>query len=332
MQVILEALAHLKLGGQVAFRNLTMFPLMNGATGEPDYLLLDEALAKGSAHVTEVSSSGSVPELRFVNDGAQNVLLLDGEELIGAKQNRVLNLTILAPGKRTLAIPVSCVEQGRWTSSSAAFAPSPHVYFSSGRAEKMKHVSQSLETSGERRSRQDQMWRHIEKLSQNLKTESPTGAMADIYSKHAASIDDYVDALAAKDGQTGAVFAINGEIIGLDLFDYAATLRKLLPKLVRSYALDALDAETAKPKTAEGRAAQDFLHSITRAQAQTFPAIGEGQDKRLTGPGLVGAALAAQGRVVHLTAFRVEGGAEAGIRQSRAVRPASRRRSRLGGR
>jgi hypothetical protein len=40
--------------------------------------------------------------------------LLDGEELIGAKQNRALNLTILAPAKQVIVIPVSCVEAGRW--------------------------------------------------------------------------------------------------------------------------------------------------------------------------------------------------------------------------
>jgi hypothetical protein len=38
-----------------------------------------------------------VPQLLFINDAMRPVLLLDGEELVGAKQNRVLNLTVLAP-------------------------------------------------------------------------------------------------------------------------------------------------------------------------------------------------------------------------------------------
>ena len=35
---------------------------------ETDYLTLEEALASGVAHVTEVSGDGQILELRFVND------------------------------------------------------------------------------------------------------------------------------------------------------------------------------------------------------------------------------------------------------------------------
>ena len=56
----------------------------------PAYQLLDEALAAGTVRVMEVSESGHVPELSLLNDGDQAVQLLDGEELIGAKQNRIL--------------------------------------------------------------------------------------------------------------------------------------------------------------------------------------------------------------------------------------------------
>jgi len=60
----------------------------------PGYLMLDEALAAGLASVTEVSVDGSVPELRLQNLAPSPVLILNGEELLGAKQNRVVNLTI----------------------------------------------------------------------------------------------------------------------------------------------------------------------------------------------------------------------------------------------
>ena len=73
-----------------------------------------EALDAGLARVEEVSEGGSVPELRFTNSAAMPILIVDGEELVGAKQNRVANLTILAPAKTTIRIPVSCVEAGRW--------------------------------------------------------------------------------------------------------------------------------------------------------------------------------------------------------------------------
>jgi len=63
-----------------------------------------------------------VPELAVVNDGDIHVLLLDGEELRGAKQNRMLNTTILLKPKSKTIIPVSCTEQGRWNYASAESA------------------------------------------------------------------------------------------------------------------------------------------------------------------------------------------------------------------
>jgi hypothetical protein len=114
MSTIAESLYRVVVGNPIQFLNLSLFPLLAEGPAKPGYRLLDEALADGSARITEVSDAGHVPELRFVNQGDLPVLLLDGEELIGAKQNRILNLSILAPAHQTIVIPVSCVEVGRW--------------------------------------------------------------------------------------------------------------------------------------------------------------------------------------------------------------------------
>ena len=116
-------LASITLGPAVVIDNLTMFPLLRTGANPAslEYSVLDEALAAGVAEITEVSEHGSVPELKFVNRGPKPVLLVDGEELLGAKQNRIVNLTILVAANSALTIPVSCVEAGRWRSSSRAF-------------------------------------------------------------------------------------------------------------------------------------------------------------------------------------------------------------------
>ena len=93
MRIVADALSHIEIGSPVTSGNHTMVPLLNGKEDEPDYLTLDGALAQGIVTITQISESGSVPELRFVNKGDLSVLLMDGEELIGAKQNRILNLT-----------------------------------------------------------------------------------------------------------------------------------------------------------------------------------------------------------------------------------------------
>jgi hypothetical protein len=92
-----------------------MFPLLDGVQGEPDYLTLDDALAGG----TGFRDRGARRRQCEQPEGHQPqpnvaVLIVDGEELVGAKQNRVVNLTILVPAQQTVVIPVTCVEQGRW--------------------------------------------------------------------------------------------------------------------------------------------------------------------------------------------------------------------------
>jgi hypothetical protein len=100
-------------GECIPFANLALVPLLADEVRMPDYPTLDEVLASQAARVTEMSEHDSVPELKFANESDRTVLLVDGEELIGANQNRVLNITVIVGGKRNVVIPVSCVECSR---------------------------------------------------------------------------------------------------------------------------------------------------------------------------------------------------------------------------
>jgi hypothetical protein len=160
---------------------------------------------------------------------------------------------------------------------------------------------------GERRSDQHAVWEEISAKASSLNAHSRTSAMFDIYETHMKRIDEYAGAFTASDRQVGAAFAINGEVIGFDLFDSPATFKKLLPKLVRSYALDAI--ESAEKKSASGLSAisvKELLLSVTKAEAKTFPAVGEGMDVRITAPNVMAAGLVAKGRVVHLSGFALQ--------------------------
>jgi len=307
MQVIVDTASKVQIGTPITFRNLTVFPLLAGNGTAADYLTLDEALAQKCAAITEVSEGGSVPELKFVNSGGQRVFLLDGEELVGAKQNRVLNLSILVPAGTTVVIPVSCVEAGRWRHSSREFSSAPRTHYAEGRARKMAQVSASMKSSGRRESNQGEVWHNINEKFHRFRSSSPTSAMSDIYEQQAGRLEEYVGSFAPAAGQVGAVFVISGKIVGLDLFDCPETFRKLMPKLLRSYGLDALDraasaAAEARPLPAEADV-DKFLKEVMAAEAVAFPAVGQGQDFRLTSPVITGAALAADDRVVHLSAF-----------------------------
>lgn len=88
-------------GTAISHRNLTLVPLKmeKHQARFQSYLLASEAIDVGVLTVTEVDESGTVPELLAINDADQPILLIDGEELQGAKQNRILNTSVLMPLK-----------------------------------------------------------------------------------------------------------------------------------------------------------------------------------------------------------------------------------------
>ncbi len=107
-------------------RGIAVVPLFPRRDPGAAYTTLEPALRRG-LRITETSAAGSVPELVVTNPLAEWVLLYDGEELVGAKQNRILNLTVLVAAESVTPIPVSCVEAGRWNRRSQAFAAARHM-------------------------------------------------------------------------------------------------------------------------------------------------------------------------------------------------------------
>ena len=100
-----------------------------------------------------------------------------------------------------------------------------------------------------------------------------------------------------------------------------------MPKLIQSYALDAigpLESRTLNVK-AEAPNPAHFIDSIKGAVQETFASVGEGQDFRLSGQSVCGAALVARDKVVHLSAFRTrEDQHQAGPKSASMSRPSAR--------
>ena len=315
-------LAH-RIGEPSSYRNLEMVPLFTPEPVAPerDYLLFDEAATENLAYVTEISNSGSVPELRVVNDSDLPVLLLDGEELVGAKQNRVLNLTVLVAAHSKTSIPVSCVEAGRWHQESAAFTAAPHAQPPTSRAARCADVSSSLMSDGSRRSDQQSVWRDISLRCMRMGSAPPTGAMNQIFQDYDSDLSAFAAALTPREGQCGACFRLKSRILSLDLFDHPATLARVLPKLVRSAALDALDP--GLQGDVAGDSPDQFMKRLAASPVNHEPAVALGEDFRFAGAVSTGGALAWQGRFVHIYAFPRNGSADYGTRVSR---PSSRAR------
>ncbi|TXL71770.1 hypothetical protein FHP25_28275 [Vineibacter terrae] len=296
-------LTTLSFGSAQICRNLTLLPILSSERGPSGLLTLDEALSRSLVEVTEVSEEGDVPRLLFLNHGTDPVLLIDGEELVGARQNRILNLSVLAPGHQSLEIPVSCVEQGRWAWKSRRFTTSDRVIYAKLRRANVESVSASLRRSGRRSTDQYQVWSDVSAKSARLDASSETWAAGALYERHAADIEGFVNSFATTERQVGAAFLVDGRLAGLEVFGSTDLLSHLFPKIVRGYALDALDREEPGGASDVALEPTEGLAALARSQATRHRAVGLGEDLRLTAPGLVGAGLIAGGKVIHLTAY-----------------------------
>ena len=119
---VLEELSNAEVIGVRQSAGLQVFDLRWTVRDGHDYVTLDEALIQNLLEVTEVSSGGTVPALKVTNKSEHMVFLMAGEELVGGKQNRVLNASMLVPAKGEMPIPVTCVEAGRWGYKSGRFS------------------------------------------------------------------------------------------------------------------------------------------------------------------------------------------------------------------
>jgi ARG/rhodanese/phosphatase superfamily protein len=297
----------LRYGDPQSFAGLTLIPLFSARQAPFEYFLLSAAITAGTASIEEVGG-GRVPTLRIVNSGEKPVLLVDGEHLVGVKQNRILNTTILVPEKSALDIPVSCVEAGRWGVPQGDARPSSPHLFTSARAKKAEAVTASVRSSGAFVADQAAIWEDVDRKLSDLGVPSPTAAMHVAYEYRAADIDQYLRHLPWCPGQTGVVAAIGDRILCADAFDRPESLQGLWSRLIPAYAVEAIGHH---PKGTVGAGdAPAFLQEAASADITEHPAVGRGTDLRLTGNMIVGAALEAEQTIVHLALFRTEKRAE----------------------
>jgi hypothetical protein len=165
-------------------------------------------------------------------------------------------------------------------------------------------VTYSLRMTRSRASNQTDIWDEIAAKSSRMAVASPTAAMGEIYERNQTHLNDFVRAMPRTDNQVGAVFSICGKIVGVDVFDCTDTFTKAAPKLIRSYAVDALESPVeAATETVTTDAVRAFLGDIAAADINRFKAVGLGDDLRFNTPNLAGAALQISGQVVHLVSF-----------------------------
>jgi flavodoxin len=311
-----EALDNVAVRKPISWKHLQVFPLVQPNGRPPSYALIDDLLERQQAEITEVTEGGSVPTVLVKNHADLDALILDGTELRGAKQNRMVNVTVIVARMSDTPIPVSCVEQGRWSYRSRHFQSAKRTVASKLRNRKAHMVAESLARARHAHTAQGAVWDRVDAYCRDAGAHSHTAAMDDVFAARQREVETFVAKLKDIAAQ-GAVVGINGEIIAVDLVDHPVTFAKLWQMLLHGYAMDAaLETECVRKPLTQRRVEKWLKEIVAEATVTPHHVAGVGEYYAVRGSNVAGGVVLHHGRAVHVALFpRIEELAEEGASQ-----------------
>jgi len=262
-----------------SYEEVKVFPLAVAEDQPLDYYLLQDVANSWEITVSETGRDGHVSKLWIHNRSNRPLLLLEGELLTGLKQDRVVNLSLLVEPGNGGEIPVSCVEQGRWSGKMddwnvAPFAP---IFL---RSMKLQSVLENLRTHRNPQSNQEQLWRRIEEdVRRFTPNTSPTNALLSLYPLISGELTKYRKALSLPEETTGIVFVLGDEILAVDLFDSREAFAKLWPRLAEGYFMELLLPRydsPYRPEEVTKETIQDLFKSVAAQVDLEVSPVGSG--------------------------------------------------------
>jgi hypothetical protein len=236
-----EEMPDLHLGKPVREGAFEVYPVLSKRPmRDPGYLLLEDGLKSGVVRIEERKGGGSVPELVLQNTTLQPLYLVAGEVVYGGKQDRVIREdTIIPPLAKDVPLAVFCVEHGRW-SGGAAFRASGS--FATLKVLKAASFANQGEVWNAVRHDAEKAARAGDLLAATAlrRTQTLQGVLAS--PKAQADVAPFLKAaegIFAGARTIGFIVAIAGKPQAAHLFASSALARRLGPKLLKSYALEA---------------------------------------------------------------------------------------------
>jgi len=321
------------IGKRIESNGLTVFPLYlkDGlkASVKSGLSMIDKGLVK----VKEVSDAGSVPTLYVINDSPFSVLFVEGDQLVGAKQNRICNSSVLIAPHSFAEIPVSCVEQGRWAKKSSAFASSSNAATpemrkilkeSKREARKAFIVQQQLaeqcdeaasmvpEHAAVHHASQGAVWNKVETMQFMHVSPSQTSSMEDVFESKRNVIERALQTFKYPQDARGWIIAINGEIQTIEMFGKKRLCKSAWERVMRGCVLETMGKagqrhrgkKETMPKIDRVKEQQVLraLDRLSKLAWERVAAVSAGEEYRGDDGSLIGAQLRLDGKLVHLSA------------------------------
>jgi hypothetical protein len=168
-----------------------------------------------------------------------------------------------------MAVPVSCVEAGRWGYRSPKLTSGGTSSHSRLRRMLAEHTHESYKSEGRSASRQGEVWDEVTRKLGSMGSASRTAALQQAYDDHRARLQEFQGALDVPAACNGAAFVQGRRVVGVDLFDRAGTLAKLWPKVLWAYAIDVLEQPETKTAAVSPDKVGERLRSAAEAECQS---------------------------------------------------------------
>jgi hypothetical protein len=290
-------------------KRLSVLQFSSDAVNTFDYISGPTAINKNLIEVREVSITGSVNNLELMNLSDKYVFFMDGDILVGAKQNRVLNTSVFVAPNSRINLPVSCIEQGRWRSISEKFKPSDYVSPDRIRAKKLRSVTKNLNKGLGHFADQSEVWYDVNRFSLELKSFSESGDLNDIMNKKRETIDSFISQFPLNKDSNGLVIFTDKTPLSIDIFNRTDIYQEYFPKRIRSAATEVMHLAEKHNDITEAEAKFKTLNLFDKLEKIKFlisDGVGIGKEKHWDNDKLVAMELRHLEHLIHFTLLNLE--------------------------
>lgn len=272
------------------------------------YISAQSAIDKNLIQVKEVSQSGSVNILHVYNLSDKFVFLMDGDVLAGAKQNRVLNTSVLLAPNSKINLPVSCVERGRWSHISEKFRSTDYVAPTVLRAKKAMRVAENLKTKMGHFAKQEEIWKEVDKYSVKFMVNSKSANLSDVYAEKNIDFIKFIESFKRVPSANGLAVFVKNNLLSLDIFNRTDIYAEYFPKILKGCALEVfgLPGNTELSEAEANNKTLNFIDQLEKLDFDEYPGVGIGTEKRFNMNGLTWFELSYNSHLIHLTALNLQ--------------------------
>lgn len=292
-------------GASTRLGSIDVTPIVHAGPFGDAPVLLHDAIASGELKMMERGAGGSVNAVVACNEGKRPVLILEGESIVGAKQNRVVTMDVLVAAGAGVEVPVGCVEQGRWHHTSKEFSSGDMPVEPTLRARTVREMGEDGQLD------QGRLWGEVAAKLERHAMQSRSGDYHEVTSRKRGELEEQLKDMPRVGNQVGMIAFLDGQLLAMDVLGHPENWASMAERLTKAYLLAGMDAPAMAGPIAFGgggapaksEPVEPWLRRIVGAHVRLRPGVGLGTHLTLAAPGLNGAGLWTEGGPAHLAVF-----------------------------